>query len=232
MNVRATIAVEGTVQQVGYRDFVFELAVRAGLKGWVRNREDGSVEIVCEGPKGAIEQFAKNIRIEEPPILVDNLKINYGEATGEFRQFKIDWKANVNEAIMERMGTAARYLRELKTEVRGVGSEVKCVGQKVEGVGSKVDNLTNITVQSFADLGGKVDKVGDNVLCVGAKVDKLTATTVQSFAHMDLKYDKISKAMVDIVQELREDRKQVRVEMKQCPTEMKQLIQAVLKSRK
>ncbi len=41
------IRVEGQVQAVGYRNFVIEEARKLGLDGWVRNRSDGTVEILC-----------------------------------------------------------------------------------------------------------------------------------------------------------------------------------------
>lgn len=267
METRATIIVEGTVQQVGYRDMVFEQATRMGLKGWVKNRADGSVEIVCEGAKVAVEQFAKDIWIKDFPISVEKLNMSYGGSTGEFRQFRIV-QGDADEDTNERLALAARYLRQLGGKVDSVGGKVENLnkvtvdgfsglGSKVdnltkitEGVGSKVDNLTNITVQSFANLGQRVDGVGakvDNLANItidgfsglGAKVENLTTTTVQSFARMDMKYDKISKAMVDIVGEMREDRKLanedrklVREDMKQSRVEMKQLIQAVLATKK
>jgi acylphosphatase len=42
-------AVHGTVQGVGFRWFVLREAHRLGLRGWVRNLSDGSVEVVADG---------------------------------------------------------------------------------------------------------------------------------------------------------------------------------------
>ncbi|MEK7401968.1 MAG: acylphosphatase [Gemmatimonadota bacterium] len=49
------VRVSGTVQGVGFRWFVRERARRLGLAGWVRNAEDGSVEIAAEGEEPQIE---------------------------------------------------------------------------------------------------------------------------------------------------------------------------------
>ena len=49
--------VEGQVQRVGYRVFVGREAGRLHLDGWVRNRFDGTVEILVSGPNAAVETF-------------------------------------------------------------------------------------------------------------------------------------------------------------------------------
>jgi acylphosphatase len=47
--------VHGYVQGVGFRYFVLRRGREAGLRGWVRNRPDGSVECVAEGPRQQLE---------------------------------------------------------------------------------------------------------------------------------------------------------------------------------
>lgn len=49
------LRVEGRVQGVGYRAWVAREAARLKLAGWVRNRYDGTVELVVQGPPGAVE---------------------------------------------------------------------------------------------------------------------------------------------------------------------------------
>ena len=46
----AHVRIEGLVQGVGYRLWTQRTAVKRGLRGWVRNRWDGSVEAVFQGP--------------------------------------------------------------------------------------------------------------------------------------------------------------------------------------
>lgn len=45
-----TAIVTGSVQGVGFRQFVFGRATGLGLRGWVGNLADGSVEVVAQGP--------------------------------------------------------------------------------------------------------------------------------------------------------------------------------------
>lgn len=51
------VIITGSVQGVGYRQFVKSNARKLGLYGWVRNNEDGSVESVLQGDKSNIDQL-------------------------------------------------------------------------------------------------------------------------------------------------------------------------------
>jgi hydrogenase maturation protein HypF len=59
--------VTGVVQGVGFRPFVYGLATRLDLSGWVRNTSAG-VDIVVEGPLAALEAFQMALREEAPPL--------------------------------------------------------------------------------------------------------------------------------------------------------------------
>ena len=48
------LMITGLVQGVGFRAFVEDEAMRRGLRGWVRNRGDGAVEVVLGGPADAV----------------------------------------------------------------------------------------------------------------------------------------------------------------------------------
>jgi acylphosphatase len=54
--------VQGRVQGVGYRWWTMQAAAALGLEGWVRNRRDGSVEILAIGHATAIEALHESCR--------------------------------------------------------------------------------------------------------------------------------------------------------------------------
>ncbi|PWG02792.1 acylphosphatase [Sphingosinicella humi] len=56
------LRVRGRVQGVFYRGWTVERARSLGLSGWVRNRRDGSVEILASGPSEAIETLIEQCR--------------------------------------------------------------------------------------------------------------------------------------------------------------------------
>jgi acylphosphatase len=57
-----TLSVQGRVQGVGYRWWAVQAATSLGLEGWVRNRHDGSVEILAIGDAAAIDQLQESCR--------------------------------------------------------------------------------------------------------------------------------------------------------------------------
>ncbi|MDK9721637.1 MAG: acylphosphatase [Rhodospirillales bacterium] len=60
------VRISGRVQGVWFRGWTVEQARRLGLKGWVRNRADGTVEAVFQGSDAAVEAMLKLCR-EGPP---------------------------------------------------------------------------------------------------------------------------------------------------------------------
>jgi len=61
------IHISGVVQGVGFRPFVYNLATRMGLSGWVLNSSSG-VEIEAAGPAAALEEFVARLRSDAPPL--------------------------------------------------------------------------------------------------------------------------------------------------------------------
>jgi acylphosphatase len=82
------VRVEGRVQGVGYRAFVEAHAIELGLAGWVRNRRDGSVEAVLQGPEEAVEEMLDLCR-EGPPAAAVTGVVVIGEGVGAFHGFEV-----------------------------------------------------------------------------------------------------------------------------------------------
>jgi acylphosphatase len=73
------LRISGRVQGVGFRAFVQEQAMRLGLKGWVRNRRDGSVEALIVGESEAIDALTIALRRGPSGALI--LRIDAIEST-------------------------------------------------------------------------------------------------------------------------------------------------------
>jgi acylphosphatase len=87
MNTRAFIRVSGRVQGVFFREHTRKWATSFGLTGWVRNTEDGQVEITVEGERDSIER----LRQGSPLSRVDFLDVDWEVYSGEFLDFRITW---------------------------------------------------------------------------------------------------------------------------------------------
>jgi hydrogenase maturation protein HypF len=84
----AKLHITGIVQGVGFRPFVYGLAIRFGLAGWVRNTSAG-VDIEVDGSSEKLDAFIKALKEELPPLArIDTLDISMGEA-GKFTEFEI-----------------------------------------------------------------------------------------------------------------------------------------------
>jgi acylphosphatase len=56
------LRITGRVQGVGYRAWAMQLAARLGVRGWVRNRRDGSVEVLAIGAEATVDRMVEACR--------------------------------------------------------------------------------------------------------------------------------------------------------------------------
>lgn len=73
-----SVRIKGRVQGVGYRAWTRRTALGLGLSGWVRNRADGSVEAVLQGPNDAVESMLAQCRSGPPSAHVSDIAIADG----------------------------------------------------------------------------------------------------------------------------------------------------------
>ncbi len=84
----AHIIVSGRVQGVGFRFFTKYTAENFGINGWVRNLDDGTVEIKATGKDEKIKEFLKEIKKGSPLSEVKDVNVKY-EPLEEFNSFEI-----------------------------------------------------------------------------------------------------------------------------------------------
>ncbi len=92
------IHIDGIVQGVGFRPFVYSLAARLRLNGWVRNTSAG-VDIAIEGEPEALRKFLRALREEAPPLAhLDSLQVEEASPRG-FTRFEIAPSRPIPEAF-------------------------------------------------------------------------------------------------------------------------------------
>lgn len=89
--VRAHLFVSGWVQGVFFRANTRDMALRYGVKGWVRNLPDGRVEVLCEGDKEGVDSLIEWCRKGPPGAMVEDVEVNREEYKGEFENFSIHY---------------------------------------------------------------------------------------------------------------------------------------------
>jgi hydrogenase maturation protein HypF len=113
--VRRAVAVRGVVQGVGFRPFVYRLALEEGLAGLIGNDTDG-VTIELEGPDEGVQRFLVRLRAEMPPLArIDSVAVREIAPQGEtgFRIVSSAVRGRVSTGIPADAATCADCLREL-----------------------------------------------------------------------------------------------------------------------
>lgn len=83
--------VHGQVQGVGFRYFVVEHALTLGLRGYARNRSEGIVEVLAQGPRPALESLLLLLRQGPPSATVTEVTTTWRQPTEHFSGFTVRW---------------------------------------------------------------------------------------------------------------------------------------------
>jgi acylphosphatase len=83
--------VHGWVQGVGFRYYVIEQALALGLRGYARNLRDGSVEVLAQGPRPALERLLSLLRQGSPAAEVREVRTVWGQPTEHLSGFHVRW---------------------------------------------------------------------------------------------------------------------------------------------
>ena len=86
-SLRAEVVIGGLVQGVWFRASTIEMATRLGLAGCVRNRPDGRVSAVFEGPAAAVRRAVSWCYTGPSMARVESVEVEWGEPTGRHRGF-------------------------------------------------------------------------------------------------------------------------------------------------
>lgn len=84
---RLHATVHGRVQGVGFRFFTMQSAWNLEITGWVRNRFDGTVEVIAEGNRPALESLLSDIKKGPTSASVNGVDVEWLPYTGEFSSF-------------------------------------------------------------------------------------------------------------------------------------------------
>lgn len=83
------LIITGDVQDVGYRAWAKRQARELDLTGWVKNRNDGSVELVAEGKRGQLDELIKRCSLGPEASWVEDVDVSWDEGTETFVSFDV-----------------------------------------------------------------------------------------------------------------------------------------------
>lgn len=86
---RVQVIIRGRVTGVFFRAATQREARRLGISGWVRNRPDGSVELVAEADEDAIKEMISWAQRGPSAARVDDVEVRWRAYSGEFSDFRI-----------------------------------------------------------------------------------------------------------------------------------------------
>jgi acylphosphatase len=87
--MRAFVKIYGRVHSVGFRTAIFDQAVNAGIRGFVRNVQDGTVEALFDGEDILVQNLIQYCRKGPENADVDNVEISEEEPKDLFTDFRI-----------------------------------------------------------------------------------------------------------------------------------------------
>ncbi len=186
--VRAAIRAYGDVQRVGYRFIVQDLARKMGVKGYVKNLPDGSVEIVAEAPKEAVDKFVDAVKFREPPINIVRLDLVYAEATGEYEHFNLV-SGDLTEEIVEGFGTGLKYINLSREETK----------QGFERVEGSITAMHTDLKTMHTDLKGSITTMHTDLK---GGIEAMHKDMNKHFEEMAKRYDAISSELIRTREEL------------------------------
>lgn len=87
--MRLLVYLNGTVQGVGMRYFIQQIASKYKITGYVKNLRDGRVEALLEGPENMIEQALKAMQAGPPEAIISDFTTQKLADPTEYQNFKV-----------------------------------------------------------------------------------------------------------------------------------------------
>lgn len=81
--------VTGEVQGVSYRYYVQDAATELGLSGWVRNKADGSVEVLAQGMPDTLKEFVEYLHEGSLRAKVDAVAVDWRTVRKQLEDFSV-----------------------------------------------------------------------------------------------------------------------------------------------
>ena len=226
--IRADIIITGNVQMVGFRTFLKNLADSLHITGYAKNLEDGSVNVVCEGEGENIEEMIGKIRENSPSFAsVGDISTEYSDYGAEFTSFErtdgdVPKEATLGDllGVMKSFDTKAEtlvgILSGMDSTLKGVKEDTSLMLDKQDQMLDKQDSMLEKQDQMLDKQDSMLEKQDSMLEKQNVHTQILTGfrdQTNQNFEVLNVKYGRISEKMDGILDEMREERRELRTSM-------------------
>jgi len=219
--IRADIIITGNVQMVGFRTFLKNLADSLHITGYAKNLEDGSVNVVCEGEGENIEEMIGKIRENSPSFAsVGDISTEYSDYGAEFTSFErtdgdVPKEATLGDllGVMKSFDTKAEtlvgILSGMDSTLKGVKEDTSLMLDKQDQMLDKQDSMLEKQDSMLEKQDSMLEKQNVHTQILTGFRDQ----TNQNFEVLNVKYGRISEKMDGILDEMREERRELRTSM-------------------
>jgi len=208
---RFVATARGRVQRVGYREHVYNETFERNISGYVKNLDNGEVEIVAEGSEEDLQDLIDEINIIRRPIAVRSFTVRWEEATGEYADFEIV-RGDIQEETFERMDYAGNVLHSMDIKFDRMLDKQDQMLDKQDRMLDKQDQMLDKQDQMLDKQDQMLDKQDqglrlqhtmldkqDKMLQVGRETkDEITGLRSDTRKHLDDEFAEMRKELVSI----------------------------------
>jgi acylphosphatase len=134
----AILNVIGRIQEVGYKTRVIGLANVLDIKDYIKNLPDNSVEIIAQGKEEILKEFINDIKIQDPFIHVDFVKVTYSD---EFEGFKDFHKIVGPKETDSRLDKAVDELKNVVTTINNMNENLKDIKEGNQEINENIKSM-------------------------------------------------------------------------------------------
>jgi acylphosphatase len=184
MKKQVRVIVSGKVQGAAYRDCVERIAYGLHITGTVRNLEDETVEIICEGEAKDLSEFLKRIQIKQWPIMVEKIRPSYKKPTSEFSRFQTIRTELTNRDIIDRLDLGMNYMGEMNSHLGTMDSHIVGMDSHVQRMDSHVQRMDSNMGNHFKRIDKKYGEFGNTMKGMAKEMKKSGKDAKATSAHI------------------------------------------------
>ena len=168
MGNKRRIIVKGNVQAVGYRALIKQIARNKGIKGSVKNLDDGTVEIYCECDQDIYKEFKKKINLKasdpEDPLQIDVTDFEeYNENSEGFDATKLKSPFEIFYDGLEMTKFEKESLERSEMAILAMTSMNSNLSKKVDNTNQNIKDMDQHMNNNFNTLDQKYDEFGQSM---------------------------------------------------------------------